>query len=520
MHLAESLPTQDSRVKPDRILLILWFAGAAIAAFFALLFVLHRIGLPIQLVHIGFAVFFALGVSVLAWLGRTIIGDLFFFARRAANVPAIGMGGSADWIGGAVLTLLMGLSLSSKYVLAPALVLGLLIQAILFAMAFRRSNVATLPGFFDWRYNNQFAGLSVLTVSVVVLSLIVLAEFSVARDVMANLAGLTRFHAAVLVLLLAVLPAIVGGWLSLVIVNAVLSVWILISIIVPASLTAFLPKSIVSIAAPQSVATNFSPLNYSSDLVLAAPASGLLFLAVLALAAGFSALPMGFSRLATVNKPVEAIQTLSFSALVVFLVLAIFPLSIGLISTVPTSNSLASALQSQKVLLMLPYVGLLLIAYNALAATLLTLASTIIRGIRRSRRLDPGVQSIFATRAAALAVCVIVFLLVGTLPMNAGEILLAAVAVSAGGLFPPLVAAVWLSNIHSLVSAVASILGAGAAGALVYFKIVASSGDAAAAGLAVGFAVIALGRVAATLFARNGIKDEKLSFLRRPDDAL
>ena len=71
------------------------------------------------------------------------------------------------------------------------------------------------------------------------LSLLLIVETRLTSQLIATMMDLTQLQALVLVVVLIALPTLIGGWLALVIINAILVVWILICLLLPATLSGF-----------------------------------------------------------------------------------------------------------------------------------------------------------------------------------------------------------------------------------------------------------------------------------------
>ena len=241
MSLADHLPSNRKALDGQRIFHILWLAGSALCVAIIALLLLQRLGLTLPYVLGTGSVWIALGFVILAAIGRTMSSLPFFFAGRLSGSSTLGLAGATDFVGGAFLITFLGAGLLGQMVLAPALMFGILVQTILFATAFQRSGVATLPGFFARTGKSQTLGLASLLVLVPVMLMLIVAEFQVTR---ASVLSITRLDETVALwgmLILATLPCVTGGWLSLVLVNGVMTVWMLIGLLLPAVVTGFAP---------------------------------------------------------------------------------------------------------------------------------------------------------------------------------------------------------------------------------------------------------------------------------------
>lgn len=144
-------------------------------------------------------------------------------------------------------------------------------------------------------------------------------------------------------------------------------------------------------------------------------------------------------------------EHLGWSGLLVFLVLIASGLSVGVVvrGTEDVQNQM---LASNHMLHILPYIAVFIAALNALSATLMALCSGIVRGIRRQRKLEPGERSMFGTRFTAVVIAALVGWTFMARDIPVGTIFILAVTVSAGALFVPMFAAVWITNMPNYVS--------------------------------------------------------------------
>ena len=296
---------------------------------------------------------------------------------------------------------------------------------------------AQSAGLLAWRIGSKFTGYLVLIVVSAILLALAMAEFQVADALLRVMTGLTAQQTIWIIILLAVLPSVFGGWAGLLLVNASLVIWMLICALVSASATGFLPSLLAS---PQDLEQVDTPLQ------------------ILNLAAGFSVLPHALSRLSTNSRPIEAIESVGWLALMCFLMLSALPLSVGLIVGTPSSGELATLLQNQPILQMLPYFVILFAALNELAATLFTAAASIVRTTNRLRNIDLGEQSVFLTRLTVLILAGGLMAWPEELILTTEELLIGALMMGAGSLFVPLVAGIWIGPISgwALNAAIAS----------------------------------------------------------------
>ena len=532
MNMAGRKPFGGRGLDESRIFNILWLSGTAFCAALLMMLLLQRLGVPMNLMSGTTTIWVSVSIFILAWFGRTMTSYPFFYAGRLAGSAPLGLGGLNDWLGGAFLILFFSASLTGKIILAPSLMLGILLQATLFTVAFHRSGVATLPGFFAWRSQSQLAGLIVLLVVIAILSLLIIAEFTVAVDMFARITQITHANSIWFVVVLSVLPALIGGWSSLIIVNGVLAAWLMICVLTPALITGFfrgflragLDQEVNGHSIQQLQATGEQVLGLSSgdlaggELAGEALAGGnanvlILLTTALVLSTGFSVLPHALSRLSLSKHQISAIEGLGWSALAAFLVLSALPLSIGLIGVNPSSSTLALLLKSQPVLHLLPYMALLFAAFNAMSATLFALSSAVVRAFRRSRNLNPGEQSIFSTRLLAVLVAACLIVIPSNQIPTPGALLIMALSLSAGALFIPMVASIWLSSIPRTALILAVIAGAGVVVTWV-FLMKGNITSAGALGMAAGSGVVLLGRIF-TLIRKPRNSDLRLADIRQ-----
>ncbi len=519
MSLADRIPTNQRSLDGRRVFNILWLAGAAFTSSVIMLLLLQRLGIPLSMVLGATTIWIIGSVFLLSWFGRTMTSAPYFFADRLAGSAPLGLGGMTDWIGGAFLLLFFSATITGRMLLAPALMLGILLQASLFSIAFQRTGVSTLPGFFAWRSRSQLAGVAVLLVVITILSLLTSAEFIVARDAFSRISQMGASRSTWFIVVLAVVPTLFGGWLSLMIVNGVVSIWLLISVLIPAVVTGFFPNILRASLEREYSGQSIDSLQSMGDKVLqfsGEEANVLsLLIVIMVLSAGFSVLPHALSRLALNKRHIAAIESLGWSALMAFLLLSVLPLSIGLIGVKPSSATLAVLLKSQPVLHMLPHLAMFFAAFNALTVTMFALSSAIVRTLRRSRNLDPGEQSMFSTRLLAVVICLSLIFIPRDIIPPPGTLLTMALALGAGGIFVPLVSSIWLSSIPPLALILAVLAGAG----VVVFAIVTKTFTLFPAGalgmLASGF-VIFIGHLM-NFFSNANSPDPRLLQLRQPD---
>ncbi|MEL7272364.1 MAG: hypothetical protein AAGK33_02900 [Pseudomonadota bacterium] len=474
MRLADHIREGRKGVDARRVLTIVWFGALVFLLLTGLLLLLQRLGLTLNLTMIILGSATLLMLLVLAWLGRTMSSAHFFYANRMAGSTALGVGGLTDWISGSFLVLLLVLPLAGKMVLAPALMLGFVLQTGLFAMTFQRSGVATVSGFMDWRTRSRSTGLATLAVTLGILGLLIVADGLVLLRLVEQVTGLSGPAVTIATLALAGLPALLGGWLSLVLVNGVLAVWMVLSLLAPAIATGFMRNWLASQAAIAPNTQTIDPLQLADSALPLVGAnwgvgsiSGLsVGLTLFVLACGFATLPTALSRAALARQPIAAMETNSWTSLAAFLVLSAVPLSLALIAPQPEAAQLAQLLRTDGVLYALPHLALTLAALNALSVCLHTFAVALARALRRTRRLDPGEQSMFPARLVTLGLLVGLYF-IAPLPLPArlstpGDMLLAALALGAGGLFLPLLFFIWGPVMHRFAGGFAALAGGAA----------------------------------------------------------
>ena len=507
----------SSGVGAQRIIAILGLASGAYCAMVGVMILLQRLGVPLDLMSGAITFWVCASIFVLSWFGKNMTSAPFFYGGQEADSSPLGLGSLNDWLSGAFLILFFSASLTGKIILAPSLMLGLLLQAALFAVAFHRTGVATLPGFFAWRNQSRLAGFIVLLVVAAILSLLIIAEFTVSVDIFTRITQIDPTKSLWFMLVLAVLPALIGGWSSFIIVNSVLAVWMLISVLAPAIVTGFFPDLLKAGLGLDVNGQVILPLQAIGEqaLGLSGGSSNILLLLVtaLVLSTGFSVLPHSLARLSLSKHQITALESLGWSALATFLVLSALPLSIGLIGANPSSSTLALLLKSQPVLHMLPYIALLFASFNALAVTMFALSSAVVRTLRRSRNLNPGEQSIFSTRLLVVLLSNSLAFLPSQFIPEPGTLLIMALSLSAGALFVPMTASIWLSSIPRTAITLAVVTGAVVvlSGVYLEYKELVIPG---ALGMGASAAVIIIGRIF-SLFSKPKSPDIRLAELRQ-----
>ncbi len=453
MTLGSRVPDEVRGFHRAKATTVFWLMLFAFVAALILFLLLQRLGLPAEIV-VGAILFMMAAVVVgLSFASRTMTGSQFYYANRILGSFASGLSSSTDILSGAMLVLLFSSSLADKMVLATGLVLGVLFQAGMFSSAFQRSGVSSLPGFFAWRFQQQVTGYLALIAVFGMLCLLAMAEFQVAKNILQVQTGIPLDKAAWFVLLLSVLPGLFGGWTGLLLVNATLVIWMLICALVPAIATGFFAPMLgqslqMDFHGKSLEVLNFIPSTMLFGSMQAVPVAAPV-VTVLAIAAGISTLPHALSRLSTNSRAVDAIESVGWLALMVFLMLSALPLSLGLVVASPTSAKLATILQAQPVLHILPYFIILLAAVNALAATLFTAASSVSRATGRLRNLNPGEQSVFSTRLVILILAGVLLYWPSSWTPPTDRLLISALMLGTGGLFVPLVISIWLGSISA-----------------------------------------------------------------------
>ena len=216
-----------------------WIGLCTFVSLLAVFLLLQRLGLPTEIVVGAIFTLSAATFFGLTWISRTMRSSVFFFANRALGPFTSGLGSCSDFLSGAILILFFSTHLAGKMVIATGLVLGVLFQAALFSAPFQRSGVASVPGYFAWRFERQITGYLALIAVFGMLAMFAMAEFQVARNLLQVQTGLPLEQAGWVILLLAVLPSLFGGWTGLLLVNAVLAIWMLACTLIPAIGTGF-----------------------------------------------------------------------------------------------------------------------------------------------------------------------------------------------------------------------------------------------------------------------------------------
>lgn len=467
MSLADHISRNEKRLDSNRVGTILWLGSIAFILAYLSLVLLSRLGLPIEMAVSIICLCMIVTALACGWFGRTMTSRIFFFSNRMTGVAPSGISGCTDWLSGGFLGLLLVIGSADRLILAPSVMIGMLLCTILFATAFQRSNVSTVPGFMTMRYGKRRVGLVALIFVALILCLLLVTEARLASHLIATMVDLSPLQALTVVMVLIALPALFGGWLALIIMNAIIVIWILICVLLPATISGFFSGLLLNAISYQGTNNPLDKLELvgligMSDLGL--QSNGILHtaLAVLVLSCGFACLPHALSRLTLSFHHVTVLESLGWSALSGFLILSAFPLSIGLLAVSANAGELSLAVSKQPILQMLPVLALLLAAVNAATVTVFALSSAIVRLMRRTRNLDPGERTMFGTRALCVLLCVgLIFVLQEYTP-QIGPLFIAAICIAAGGLFAPLTVAVWASRISSWAVAAAMAFGGGA----------------------------------------------------------
>ncbi len=537
MSLADHISRNEKRLDSNRVVTILWLGSVAFALAYLSLVLLNRLGLPIEMAVSIICICMIVAALTCGWFGRTMTSRIFFFSNRMTGVAPSGFSGCTDWFSGGFLGLLLVIGSADRLILAPSVMIGMLLCTILFATAFQRSNISTVPGFMTMRYGKRRVGFVALVFVTFILSLLLITEARVASQLISAMVDLPSSQALIVVMVLIALPTLIGGWLALIIMNAIIVIWILICVLLPATISGFFSGFLLNVISYQGTLNPLDNLGLV-ELIgmdsLGLHSNGILHvaLAALVLSCGFACLPHALSRLTLSFHHVTVLESLGWSALSGFLILSAFPLSIGLLAIGGNAGELSVALSKQPILQMLPVLALLLAAVNAAAVTVFALSSAIVRLLRRTRNLDPGERTMFGTRALCVLICVGLIFLLQEYSPQIGPLFLAAICTSAGALFAPLTVAVWASRISSWGIATAMVFGGGTTILLIaadYTSKFATGSDnflspfsgfppiyAAGIGMFIGIVILGAGRVfaLATKSAHDDVLDE-LRLLRR-----
>lgn len=466
MTLADRIPSSLKPVSTARMILILWFAGAALLGAVLLLVALQRLGLNAAIAHPLSATFFVVGLLMASWAGRTVNAPVFFFAERSGNSGALGVGGASVWAGGAFILLFFGLSGVERMTLSIATLLGIALYGLMFAGPIRGSRVASLPGVLAWRHQAREAALAVLPVCLVVMALMTLAEQAIATQFLALLSGVGEQKAAWIVAALAIMPALLGGWLALMIVNAVLGVWILIALLGPATVIGFASGLLAQADGALEAELPLPLLIPPQSTLLGGADTMMLPLALVIIATGLASLPQSLARATLATRRTAAIENAAWSALTIFLILSAISLSIGLIIQTADPSTQAGFLRQQIALNMLPYAAILFAAFNGLSISIWVLVSTLVRTLRRGRVVEPGGGSMFTIRVLLLASTVPLAVWPNLTGLDTSGLLMAAAALSSAGLFVPLTASLWFARADRMAVIASALTGGAVTGGL------------------------------------------------------
>ncbi|MEL6966108.1 MAG: hypothetical protein AAGM04_01895 [Pseudomonadota bacterium] len=455
----------------QRMVVTLWsFAFGLIGVIFVFL-LLARLGLPGALTKVLLVAGLGAVVLLAAWLSKTMVSVEFFYAGRNSPNVLIGIGGCLGGFSGVLLMLVLLSPTGIRPLFIGAILSGLALQTLLFSSGFHRSGVSTLPGFLAWRFESRLTGAVALIIVLLVATLLLLAELKVGITLLAALLSIDPQTAMTLFLGLTAISIVLGGWRSLLIITALLALFVLISFLMPAVAAGFFSGWLGSIGTATRASDATSALDLRSLFVVAA--EGRTGFATLAgfwanlafaglLAAAMSVMPMGLSRLSLAEDERGAAESNTRSALGLFLGVSALPLSLFLLDPRAGNETLAVAFQATPVLPVLPAVAVLAAAFSAFTVGVFTSCAALARTIRRTRNLDPGERSMFATRMSAVAVCsaligfsdVVLADTTALLPL-----VLIAASVLVSGSFSVVFAACWLSHIPYWASTAALILG-------------------------------------------------------------
>ena len=517
MSLVQHLPTDESSVDGLRLFNILWLSATALVVWIVILLLLQRLGLPLAYAVGGLVVWTGLFALVMSFVGRSMTSSHFFFANNMGVASQLGVSGLGDWVSGAFLARFFGISFSGQIVVAVSLALALMLHAALFARAIQYAKVATVPGFFAWRYRSQLLGVVVLFVTSAISFALMAAEFELLQILASDLPLLSGEMGPVVLVIFAVLPALFGGWLSLALINSVLAVWMLIMVLVPAIAVGLLPGLIRSDLVVEAAATTLPVLEFAApQWSLFEPGQGWVSLALLmyVLTCGLCCLPTAFSRSSLHARPGAALEGIAWSSLGLFLIFSAAPLSLLLIAGDAASPA-AAVLSQNPVLHALPYFAILIAVYNAFSATLLVASGSVVRALRRSRNLDPGEQSMFSTRMLAVVLAVGLLVMPAHILPNPVDLLIWAVMLGACSLFWPLVFSIWISKIPAVASGL-SVVASPALALVLFYDQKWQPVEATAVGMALGFLILVAGGILLRLRGKPH-DDTRLAELRRSD---
>ena len=519
-------------VDAGSVFTLAWMAAVAFFVAAVALFLLDRLGVGARLLGTMVVTVGALFVVLGALRGRTMTGAAFFHARRSAGVPLTGISGMADVTGGAFLALFFVLPDAGRAILVPAVLAGVATGAFAFATAFQHARVATVPGFLAWRAGRQTPGLLTLPTVLSIAVCLGVAELRVGVTAGASLTGYDEATVMAGLLVMALLPVLVGGWQALVLANMALVLCALIATVGPAALTGLAPGLATAPLLRETealAAISFQPSLFVPAASLGEP--GVLVALAFIVFLGTASLPGAVGRYSLQPSGLAVLHGTGFTVLAQFLVLSALPLSLALavsggVTAPQAVDSLAEATRQHPALTILPRTGLLFLSFNALSATLLWSAAALVRAVRRSRRRDPGERSMVPTRGLAVAFALALPVVSGWLPLAPADLFIAALALSAAGLFVPLLATSWMKRLPNWALGLAVLVGPlpvalalaphlGLPPPLPALRFGLAS--AVAGGLCAGLAVILAGM--GTALARRGRIDPPAADLRDPERA-
>ena len=451
--------SQKSERSPQ-VVSIAWLCVLLYGATFVILMLAGRLGVPSVFLNLGLVTMFAATMIVVAWAARTMTGPRFYYGDYQLASSATGFGGGTDVVGGALLLTFASAAGGDKLVLGPAIMIGLVLCGVLFASQMRRSGVATAAGYLGWRYQQSAVGTVAVLISTIILALILLAEFEVARLALAALGRADAGAMTWIVLVLAAIPPLLGGWLSIAVTNLVLSLWITLSLLLPTLLLGLVPGLMGSDAAQLVSGSDIPnlaalpPPAISREGIVATGST------LVVIACGIAAFPHTLARLSLVRRPSSAIEHMGWSALFAFIALAGIGFTLALILP-DSSASLSQTLRGQPALHMLPYAALALAAVNGMSVTLFALSAAIARGVQRARAFDPNERTMFGSRLIVALVCLVLGWFAAEISLPVATLLIWAICLSAGCLFVPVFAAVWMAKIPGTATLLSMLAGLG-----------------------------------------------------------
>ncbi|MDD9910079.1 MAG: hypothetical protein OXR62_10345 [Ahrensia sp.] len=493
MSLADAIPDLDRAVGPQTVLRFVIACGLAFFTFIALLFTMEKLGLSGRVVSAVVTVWAVFAIAFVSWFGRSVSGAQFFRAR-GQNMPFVaGLGGAFGWLSASVIFALFALDSAEAFILLAAVSLAFVLQAVLFAHRFGGCAHTTLPDMVLAHCGARASGLATMLACLLALAPLALAEFKIAASLLTQLSGLSAQSAMIALCVIATVPTLLGGWQSLIVVNACLGLWILLSLLSPAVLVGFLPTLLTNISAGDGSFLAPIDMNAQSTMLdLASTADAILLLIVNA--TGIAAFPHLLARLPLAGQRIASIEGLAWSSLIVFLALSALLLSVGLVLTNPSSTEMSVLLQSNTSLAILPYAALLWTAINALSMCLLVASQTLVLSLRARIEREPGVGSMFAARLVVMALSITLWVSASKIDLNIIDLLILAVAISASSVFPSLLSAAWFDRGSATFTTLCTLTSSCLVGyALLYDQ--QSVIAAAALGLAASLAILALWQI-------------------------